>query len=190
MRLNFPTGLAVLTVCLAIQTPALAARHDADGFPLRVHILKFISQPRDTRSGPNRTDSLDSVDGRGVADLFENGDPQGFTFSYSCVDGVKASGGYGSFPARWKKQQKVLEVLIPETGKPQNLETCALRTEMRPGLAFCWKNGAVAEESAAILKQWMVKHKYDPESGRVDPIFAPGESAEAEGDDPQLLGPE
>jgi hypothetical protein len=190
MRPFFLLSFAALAVCVAVSTPALAARHDADGYPLRVHILKFASHPRNTPNGANRSDSPDYMDGMGVADLFENGDPQGFTFSYSCIDGIKASGGYGTFPARWKKKDKTIEVLIPETGKPQNLETCELHTEMRPGLVFYWRDGTVAQEAATILKQWMTSHHYDPENGRVDPIMSPEELAAPDSSNTQILGPE
>jgi hypothetical protein len=174
MRLAFLTGL--VAGWLTVSTPALAGKPDPADYPLRVDILKDTAKSRHTHDGNSMSGEPDYVDGMGVADLFENGEPQGFTFSYSCLDGLKASSGYGTYPARWKKKQKTLEVLVPQPGKPWNLEACSLQSELRPGLVFYWKNGSMGEESSAALKEWMAKHKYDPEREIADPIILPGES--------------
>jgi hypothetical protein len=29
-------------------------------------------------------------------------------------------------------------------------------------------------ECAAVLKEWMVKHQYDPEKGKDEPVMGPG----------------
>jgi hypothetical protein len=179
MRLVFFFGLGAIAGSIALSTPAFAGSPDPADYPLRVHILKDTAQTRNTREPQHNGDSPDYIDGMGVADLFENGEPHGFTFSYSCIDGLKASSGYGTYPARWKKKLKTIEVLVPQPGKPWNLETCSLQAELRPGLVFYWTNGKLAEESAAALKDWMVKHKYDPEKEMVDPISLPGESEDA-----------
>jgi hypothetical protein len=192
MRFNLLSGLIAIALCFAIQTPAHAARHDADGYPLRVHIMKITAQPRNSRNGKHLSDSPDYVDGMGVGDLFENGQPQALQFSYSCIDGLKSSSGYGTFPARWKKKDKTLEILQPETGKPENLESCDLHTELMPGTAFYWKSGSLSQEPATVLKAWMVKHQYDPEKDRNDPVLAAGETPGPDGEiteDPQLAGP-
>jgi hypothetical protein len=176
MRPVFLLSLGAVAGCLALSLPALAGKPDPADYPLRVHILKDTARSRNALASKTKAEDPDYIDGMGVADLFESGVPQGFTFSYSCVDGLQASSGYGTYPARWKKKQKTLEVLVPQPGKPWNLETCSLQAEMRPGLVFYWKNGKLAEESGAALKEWMVKHQYDPEKEKVDPIALPGES--------------
>ena len=168
--------LSGLVCILAVSKEALAGGPDPASYPLRVHIMKFTTQPRDSRERKSLSDAPDYLNGMGVADLFENGEPRGFEFSYSCIGGLKASGGYGTFPARWKKKDKTLEVLLPETGKPWNLESCGLQTEMRTGLVFYWKNGLLAEEAAAVLKNWMVNHQYDPEKDKNEPVMLAGES--------------
>jgi hypothetical protein len=192
MRCVFICILCGLMAGLAVSTTALAGGPDPANYPLRVHIMKFTSQPRHPREGKRQFDAPDYVDGMGVADLFENGEPRGFKFSYSCIGGMKASGGYGNFPARWKNKDRTLEILLPETGKPWNLDSCSLQSEMRTGLVFYWKNGVLAEESAAILKDWMVKHQYDPEKDKDDPVMAVGESDAAGGTtgDSQIAEPE
>jgi len=36
-------------------------------------------------------------------------------------------------PARWKKKEKTLEILLPQTRQAVELESCELRTEMAEG---------------------------------------------------------
>ncbi len=160
-------GVATL---LAFSTAAMAGGPDPANYPLRVHIFKYVSQSRHSREPKSLSDGPDYVDGQGVADLFENGEPRGFEFSYSCMDSLRESGGYSTLPARWKKKDKSLEILLPEAGKPWNNVSCVLRTEMRTGLVFCLRNDSIAEEAAAVFKDWMVKHQYDPETGKDEPL--------------------
>lgn len=162
--LSFLSGLAT---CLFVSSVAQANGPDPEDYPLRVHILKIVVRPKDTYLAKNPEYMADYIDGKGAADLFENGEPHGFIFTYSCMQKPDESGGYGTYPARWKKKDKVLELLLPQTGKPWNMETCDLEPAMRPGLAYFWndKNDTVVEQSSAIFKDWMVKHQYDPEKG-------------------------
>jgi hypothetical protein len=187
LRPIFIFALNAVAGSLLLSTVALASGPDPAKYPLRVHILKFTSQSRHSREAKTQSDSPDYMDGMGVADLFENGQPRGFQFTYSCIGGMKASGGYASFPARWKKREKTLEILLPETGKPWNLEACELHAEISDELVYYWKNGSVAVEGAAVLKAWMTKHQYDPEKDQNEPVMAAGES---EISDPQVAGPD
>jgi hypothetical protein len=191
MRRVFICGLCAAAVCLTLSYTVNAGGPDPDNYPLRVHVFRNTAQGRHTRESKTQSDSPDYIDGMGMADLFENGEPRGFEFHFSCMDGLRASGAYGTYPARWKKKDKTLEILKPEPGKPWNLEACDLHTEMRTGLVFFWRNGALAEEAAAVLKTWMVKHQYDPEKDKTDPIILEGEGTTPGGpNDPQIAEPE
>jgi hypothetical protein len=193
MRLIVQCSLGAIAGCLAISTAALAAKPDAAKYPLRVHIFRYKARPSTSRDFKNPSDTADYVDGMGQADLFENGEPRGFQFSYSCTVSMIASGGHETFPARWKKKDRTLEILLPEAGKPWDREGCDLQTEMRTGLVYYWKNGTVAQESDSLLKAWMVKHKFDPESGKEEPVMAAGEPtgpAAKDTGDPLLETPE
>ena len=186
-------GLSAVAVFLTLSNAALASGPNPDNYPLRVHVLKYVSRSSPNRGGKNLSGMQDFIDGQGVADLFENGEPRGFEFTSSCTEPPIASSGYGSFPARWKKREKTLEILLPETGKPWNWVSCDLRTEMAEGVVFYWKNGSLAVEAAKALKEWMVKHQYNPEQGKDEPILAAGELPATGGtgpSDPQLAGPE
>jgi hypothetical protein len=184
MRRVLLFGSCAVLGCLALSTAAKASGRDPADYPLRV--LVFVvnaSHSPDTPKSRNSPDIPDYVDGQGIADLFENGAPRGLEFSFSCIEGMRASSGYETFPARWKKKEKTLEILVPQPGKPWNLEPCDLRAEMRNGLAFYWNDDKVREESAAAYKDWMVKHQFDPEKGKEDPVDVdPGqEGAEGTG---------
>jgi hypothetical protein len=172
MRRALLCGLGAVVGWLALSTAVMAGARDPADYPLRVYIFKFVSQSRHNRESKSMSDGPGYVDGQGAADLFENGEPRGFMFSYSCMDSLRNSYGYATFPARWKKKEKTLEVLLPEVGKPWNNVSCDLRAEMRPGLVFCLRNDSIAEESTAVFKDWMVKHQYDPEKGKDDPLTA------------------
>ena len=60
-------------------------------------------------------------------------------------------------------------------------------------MVFFWKNGSLAVEASKVLKDWMVKHQYNPEEGKDEPVMAAGELSGPDGtgpSDPQLAGPE
>jgi hypothetical protein len=176
--------LSGLAGTLFLATAAQAKGPDPADFPLRVHILKNSSRSRHARESKSFGEG-DYLDGEGGADLFENGQPTGFEFTYSCIDPLRASAAYATYPARWKKRGKTLEILIPQPGKPWNMETCELQTTMRPGLAYAWndQDDAVVEQSAAVFKAWMVAHRYDPEKDMDDPLEDPPAAAGTPGTD-------
>jgi hypothetical protein len=174
MRRVFLFGLAAVAACLALTMAVEASGPDPADYPMRVLVFRNAIQPRHQRESKNLdNDGPDFVDGMGVADLFENGTPSAFEYTYSCIEGMRASSGYETFPAKWKKREKTLQILLPRPGKPWDYVTCDLRAEMRDGSAFYWKDDAVAMEGAAAFKDWMVKHQYDPENDKNDPVGLP-----------------
>ncbi len=173
MRRVFLFGLAAVAACLALSTAVEASGPDPADYPMRVLVFRNTSQARHGRDSRRFEDGADYMDGMGVANLFENGAPRGFAYSYSCTEGMRASSGYETFPARWKKKEKTLQILLPRPGKPWDNVTCDLRAEMRDPLAFYWNGDEVAAEVAAAFKAWMVKHQYDPENDKNDPVGLP-----------------
>ena len=169
MRRAFFFALGLFGFCILPATRMFAK--DADDFPLRVVIFRNIEHGRHTREAKSFNDTPDYLDGMGQADLFENSMPQAFEYTYGCMPGVRPSGGYEAFPARWKKPGKTLEILVPEPGRPWNNVSCVLHATMQPGMALFWSNDDdVMQEPAAKFKEWMVKHQFDPENGKVMPI--------------------
>jgi hypothetical protein len=150
---------------IALSTVVQAKAPDAADYPLRVHVLKDLASARPNRGGKFEAESPGAMVGTGAADLFEGGEPMGFQFKFSCAVPLRASEEYATYPARWKKRDKTLEILLPERGKPWEMDPCDLQVQPRPGLAYFWdpEDDRVVEEAAAKFKDWMVKHRYDPE---------------------------
>jgi hypothetical protein len=175
MRRTFFCGLGGLAACLLLSTVVLAGGHNAADYPLRVHIFNFNSHSH--YYGTTRT--LDWVDGEGRANLYENGEPRGFDFSYRCGERLRGSAGYETYPARWKKQNQSLEILLPQFGKPGAYDACEMKVEMKDAVYYR-HNGGLDEEPAAVFKQWMDRHEYDPEHGKNEPVTpAPARPAAA-----------
>jgi hypothetical protein len=161
--------------CLSILIAANAGKLNMADFPLRVHIFGFNG------AAHYYAGSLNSVDGERRANLYENGEPRGFDFSYNCADRLRMSPGFETYMARWKKPGKTLEILLPVFGKPDASETCDLKVLMKD-TAYMRRNGLLGEEPASVFKDWMIKHKYDPEHGLNQPERLPG-------DQPQVAQP-
>jgi hypothetical protein len=171
MRRVFLLVLSSIAGCLLVSTGALAGGHNAADFTLRVHVFQFNSHSHYYHQ------ALDVVDGEGRANLYENGEPRGFDFSYRCGERLRVSPGYETYPARWKKPNQVLEILLPVFGKPGAMEACEMKVDMKD-TAYYRHNGGLDEEPAAKFREWMEKHQYDPEHGKNEPVAAPPAPAE------------
>lgn len=162
-----------LSLCL-LFTPAIlsaASRNPAD-YPLRIHIF-----------GRNQTTfyharSLDESKGDGRANLFENGEARGVDFNYSCSDKLRASFGYETYRAKWKKPGRELIVLMPVFGRSNAYWTCNLQTDVK-SFAYATHNGRMNSEPVEAFKTWMVNHDYDPEHGKDVPTKQEPSAAEA-----------
>ena len=154
-------GLLLLPAIVA--THALAESKNPADYPLRLHIFGRSQ----TTFYSHR--SLDDAKGDGRANLFENGMPRGVDFSYECSDKLRSSIGYETYPARWKKQDRELTVLMPVFGKTDTYWTCNLKTGLKNS-AYVMHNGSISEEPGADFKAWMIKHDYDPEHGKDNPV--------------------
>jgi hypothetical protein len=182
MRRILLWGLSGLAVCLLLSTAVLAGGKNAADYPLRVHIFSYNGHSH------YYYHSLDMVDGEGRANLYENGEPRGFDFSYHCADRLRVSAGYETYMARWKKPGKNIEILLPVFGKPGAMEGCELLVDMKADTAYTRHNGMLGEEPAAKFKDWMVKRDYDPEHSKNEPT-APAAPAGAGASAPQQTPP-
>jgi|ERR1035441_2102997 hypothetical protein len=170
MRRIILCGLTVFAFCALLSTTVLAGRNLAE-YPLRVHIFQFNGYSHYAYG------TVNYVDGEGRANLYENGEPRGFDFKYRCGERLRGSAGFESYPAKWKKPGKELEVLLPQFGKPDSYDTCDLVVLMKSDTVYHRSNGLLGEESAAKYKEWMVKHQYDPEHGKDLPLASAPEPA-------------
>jgi hypothetical protein len=153
-----------VAACFLISTAVMAGTHDAADFPLRVHIYSHEGHSHYAQR------VLDYVDGEGRANLFADGQPTGFDYSYRCGERLMNSIGYETYMARWKKPGKTLEILRPVMGKPNDTNICELKVDMKAGMAYFGRNGSLGEEPSSVFKQWMEKVQYDPEHGKDMPI--------------------
>jgi hypothetical protein len=157
MRRYFVLFLFLVTAGVA----AFAGKNLAD-YPLRIHIF-------------NRSETTfyhmraeEEARGEGRANLFENSEARGVDFQFDCPKRLMASSGFETYPARWKRPNEQLEVLIPEFGKQNSYSTCTFKVQMKD-FAYFRRNGILRTEPVAAFKEWMVKHDYDPEHGKNTP---------------------
>ncbi len=152
---------------LLVPALLLAESKNVADYPLRIHIF-------------NRSETTfyharveEEAKGEGRANLFENGEAHGVDFSFDCSDKLKASFGYETYPAKWKKPGKELTVLLPVFGKTGSYFTCNVKTDVKD-FAYAKTNGSMRSEPVAEFKSWMVKHEYDPEHGKNMPVKTQG----------------
>lgn len=152
---------------LLVAHTAFAGKAKAVDYSQRVHVL--IS--RGFRQYHPGIHILEDVNGFGKGNLFENGEVHGFSFSYDCAQPIPPQSAFETFPARWKKQGRELEIIYPRMGgKPGDMYTCDLNVNMTQGTAYIRRAGALVEEPSAEYEQWMTAHQYDPEHGKDQPV--------------------
>lgn len=151
--------LAGVLSCLLFSVVAMARSYTPADFPLRVHLFGHNSHSHYMNG------VLVWVDGEGRANLYENGQPRAFDYSYRCENRLMNSVGYETYMARWKKPGKTLEIFLPVMGKP-----CDVKVALKQSVAYYKHHGYVEEEPAELFKQWMEKHQYDPEHGKDVPV--------------------
>jgi len=174
---QFPVQF-LAAVCLLLSASVLHAdsKNIAD-YTLRIHIYS-----RDeTTFYHNRIEEEAKGEGRG--NLFANGDVHGVDFNFSCDEKLKASFGYETYPAKWKKPGQVLTVLLPVFGKSNTYFTCNLNTAVKD-FVYTRHQGRMSSESSAKYKIWMAKHDYDPEHGKNTPAKLDPSAPAEEGDAP------
>jgi hypothetical protein len=147
--------------CFAPCALLAESRNPAD-YPLRIHIFR---RNEDTFYH-NR--QAEEAKGEGRANLFEGGTPKGVDFQFDCDAKLQTSSGYETFPAKWRRPGQELVILQPQFGKA-SYNTCRLKVLVKD-FAYVSHNGVLGTESIDVFKQWMVKHDYDPEHGKIEPV--------------------
>lgn len=101
----------------------------------------------------NARDDDPVFSGEGRADLVTPPKgTQGFNFHYDNCSRIRVRSGFQSLPARWKKQGKTLEVLvpsddIPKNGRPLAPVRCTMSVTMHDFVYLLLRNGKVVEVS-------------------------------------------
>jgi hypothetical protein len=161
MRKRF--GLFAAICVLLCAAPMKGDSKNIADYTLRLHIFSKDA----TTFYYSR--NVEESKGEGRANLFENGEAHGIDFNFACDEKLKASFGYETYPARWKKPGQVLTVLLPVFGKSNAYFTCNLNTAVKD-FAYTRHNGRMGSEAPEKYKAWMVKHDYDPEHGKNTPM--------------------
>jgi hypothetical protein len=156
--------LALLSLSL-LSPLAFAESHKPADYPLRVHIYKLNRHTRYYRG------LVEWVDGEGRANLFENGNPRGIDFTYTCSDRFMNSSGFETYFAKWKKPGLSLVLLMREIGS-NSTDTCELKVDVKD-FVYIGRNGGLSTEPISVFKDWMTKHDYDPEQGKNEPLYIP-----------------
>ena len=165
-RVSF-ISLCVLFLLTAITAPMLEAESkDPADYPLRIHVISH-NEATHYHNGV-----AESSAGEGRANLFENSEASGVDFAFNCLPAPRASSGFETFPARWKKPNRELVVLLPEIGKANHYSTCNFKVEMKDFAYYRTQNGLLSTEPKAAFKDWMTQHSYDPEHGKDVPMQA------------------
>jgi hypothetical protein len=155
----------LLVAWLMMSAVMVAESKNPADYPLRLQIFGRSQ----TSFYHSRLRSLDETQGDGRADLYENGMAHGVDFRYECGYKVRASFGYESYPARWKKPGKKLVVLLPIFGESGKFFTCDFDTDVKD-FAYARGRGGLHSEPVAEYKLWMERHDYDPEHGKDTPV--------------------
>ena len=142
-----------------LAAAGMAGSKNPGDYPLRIHVF------RRTETTFYHSRMEEETKGQGRANLFENGEVRGVDFAFDCSKNLPTSSGFETFPAKWKKPNQELMVLIPEFGKTGTYSTCKFEVQMKD-FAYFNRNGVLNTEPAAMYKKWMVEHDYDPEHGR------------------------
>jgi hypothetical protein len=153
----------VLALCFCFILAASVLHADSKNladYPLRIQIFPH------NETNFYHHEYMDETKGEGRADLYENSVAHGVDFSFECSDKVKATFGYETYYAKWKKPGKQLTVLLPVFGKTGDYFTCTLNTDMKD-FVYKARNGKLAgQESVEDYKAWMLRTDYDPEHGK------------------------
>jgi len=163
MKLTTRLLLTSLAGSMLLSPPMLLGKsiNPAD-YPLRVRVYS-----KDQATFYSHRE-VEEAKGEGRANLFEGDDVHGIDFNYACSEKLKASFGYETYLAKWKKPGKELTLLLPVMGKANTYNTCDLNVALRDAV-YVRHSGRMSEEPAEKFKTWMVKHDYDPVHGKNTP---------------------
>jgi hypothetical protein len=85
----------------------------------------------------------------GRANLFTGQQEEGFDYEADCDEVFMVSHGEELYSARWKKQDKELEMLISKFGSGKS-EKCTVKTDLKP-YVYVFEAGRIVTKPAAKL---------------------------------------
>jgi hypothetical protein len=136
----------LLSGIVALTGFARASELDQSAYPLRVQVM---------HTGWHRT--AWRATGFGQADLKEDGQVQGFDYTFDCREPFLASKGAGSYLARWKNVGSELAIRTRSAGDPNKYSECDLKVTMH-SYAFRVQNGQLMTVSAQPIDPLKEEH--------------------------------
>jgi hypothetical protein len=173
MRISRKLCVGLLLCSIGVSAES---KNPAD-YPLRVHV--FTKSQIQYLNGMSRT--TEEAKGEGRANLFEGGEAKAIEFTFDCPEKLRASSGFETYPAKWKKPGQELVVLMPVFGKGGSFFTCSFKTDVKD-YAIATSKGQMHKESVEKFKAWMVRHQYDPEHGKDVPVKSTADADEEKTD--------
>jgi hypothetical protein len=143
-KLNVRYLVFLFSGIVAVNGFARASEPDQSAYPLRVQVM---------HTGWHRT--AWRATGFGKADLKEDGQVQGFDYTFDCREPFLASKGADSYLARWKNVGSELAILTRSASDPNKYSECDLKVTVH-SYAFRVQNGqlmTVSEQPMNPLKE-------------------------------------
>jgi hypothetical protein len=143
----------LLSGIVALTGFARASDLDQSAYPLRVQVM---------HTGWHRT--AWRATGFGQADLKEDGQVQGFDYTFACREPFLASKGADSYLARWKNVGSELAILTRSASDPSKYSECDLKVTVH-SYAFRVQNGqlmTVSSQPIDSVKQEQVLLQQEP----------------------------
>jgi len=120
-------------ILIVLLSPALVfAAKDTSDYPLRIELLDNTwtwYRPYPVRDPAN---IVYRVTGRG--NIGDGSTTHAFDFNYECFTHARVTLENQFYPAKWKKPQHELELLVPDIGKEGKYKACEVRTTLRDGV--------------------------------------------------------
>ncbi len=138
--MKLPKLKTCLLFFLCIPVLPLSAK-DLNDYPLRVEIIWKHWEVYNLAPGSTIPSFVHKVNGHG--NIHDGSAAQGFDFEYQGSPNLGAAAPNEIFPARWKKPQQELELLLPDVGHQGKYFTCELETLVRKGVYVRSSQGVV-----------------------------------------------
>jgi hypothetical protein len=132
-------------ILASLLSPALALfAKDISDYPLRVEIL--MNHYDRYRPYPYRQPNYFMYRVNGQGNVMDGSTVHAFDFKYVNDHVVRFTAPNQTYPARWKKPQRELEVLAPDVGHEGKYMTCDMDTTVHAGV-YVGRGGGITEIS-------------------------------------------
>ena len=138
---------SLAAIALVFCAPSLVeAKRIVSDYTLRLHIY-----------GTSWMHNQFGYHGVGRGNLFDGqGVPHGVEFTYDCEDHLMGSSGNEAYPAKWKKQDREIEVIFGEIGsRPDQFQACGFKVALKKYVFYSHDHDITTESP----QEFMAKHQ-------------------------------